>query len=351
MPPEYIEVPDLRIEYASSPITEVLIQESCNTTADSFLIVDSGTLKTEGSERFILPRRYPFGTAEQLSRSDLIQPDRLSVLERQTIARKILWNSASIWWRRGDLEASFNIALISGDQRSLTTLSGEIQREYPRAAREDGALFVEEVVLRSPKFLDGWQLEANRQFANAPDTIFISSPASGNRRMVEPENRIDGIFGLGFSVEDLLGWSPKIEDLDPQFDGMVLALAPSFKQKFSGLVEVVPKRLWRVTIKSRSPMTTLQKQVAYFDPETQLILMRFDFNRTGRLISYLFYTYGSNLPQDKIVCSDTPQHWIPSSVTALRVQLPGPCKLKRCPKVEVARLEMEVKTSPAPQMN
>lgn len=248
-------------------------------------------------------------------------------------AKKVLWNGQSAWWSAHSISASFEMFWLNGaaSDRSAPEriISGTYRRAYPAALVADdktGQLFRESLTVMNPDPLKGFEYLTYRFFGEEEDVFWVFSPANGRQRQLTGSNRGDELMKSTFALDDLMGWSGKIENIETSTLEPVTALVPLMEPQEavaddSGCFQVpdkkdalginfethrfpqaspwlltgivyAPRQLWKIELISRDPYYLNARQVLYIDRSTMLPAYRVVYDRAGRLWKVVISVFG-----------------------------------------------------------
>lgn len=236
---------------------------------------------------------------------------------------KILWNLSSLWASQGLLDMVLRQRWFDAGQLFRTT-EAKYTRVYPAIlATQDTTkqLFREIIQFNYPAAINKYTWLSFRFRGDDEDMLWVSSPVNHKVRQLTGSNRGDGMAGSSLSPDDLLGWSGRVASIEVLGLELATYLAP-----FSGLevipllespdscvmpvgekdrnsdywnlesrrypgaaqwmptqVVFVPRRLWRIEVRSRDPYSLNGRQVIYLDAYSNLPVYRIVYDRAGRL--------------------------------------------------------------------
>ncbi len=239
------------------------------------------------------------------------------------VARRVLWNANAWMWSKRSLAQRLLVSIFSEPKSRPKQVEFDWERIYPQILGEVpgtlSPLFREKVSARVPKILDGLAYLTLRFLGTEEDRLWIASPITQRVRQVTGSNRSDTIFRGGFSLDELMVWSGKVEVLEPkivtrrEFLVPVIDLPPvpvnpmtngcskvSFEgggqlvtngqsRRFASAASWVPtnvlfvkRSLYRVEVATKDPFSLDARQVLYVDAETFLPIYRVSWDAQGR---------------------------------------------------------------------
>ncbi len=290
-------------------------------------------------------KKFPYSKEtlfKQISlRNSFIYGDRNAILKEEDprkVAEMVLWSWNSILWSQGILSFDFRLLFLNSDKKEREA-SASFLRIYPSAidaADKTGQLFRERLRFTSPPAIEKLTFLSFRFVDSPEDTLWLYSPALQKTRELTSSNRGDSILGSGFSMEDLLLFSGKVESMEGHFDKKVLGLVPfvdlnsanlnflengckavkergnlSFPrwnfesrrfEQGAGWIPTaavfVPRELLRIELNSSDPFSLYGRQVIYFDSEMMVPVYKIVFDRVGNLWKILIAGYGLASSED-----------------------------------------------------
>jgi len=281
----------------------------------------------------------PDQTFMQVGSDGSIAPrDTLSADTRIEVstAQELLWKVESRRWQFPLSSLRYELFTFDNLSQSLE-LSGSIERVYPRRISGDlpEQLFRERVILSFPGTLDPLSQLSFRLFGSHEDFLWIRSPALRKNRRATSSNRADAIFKTSISLDDLFGFSSKIESLNAlelkdqtllipfsqrgtnllkKADSLCFSvegdeLQPSLFEEGMhwnflsraypaspgwnpGRVTFVPREAKRVEMTSKDPFFPYGRQVLYVDNDTAVPALKFIYARSGELWKSIVSAFG-----------------------------------------------------------
>ena len=181
-------------------------------------------------------------------------------------------------------------------------------------------LFRELLSFKTPQVLADFSFLTFRLAGNVEDALFEYSGAISKTRQLTGSNRGDPLLVFPFSLDDLMGWSGKIENLDAELSETVKAFAPfqgtepvsiskaegtecvGLQDGKSPLVQwnfdkhsvagagwlpvsstYAERNLFRIEASSRDPYSLSGRQVIYIDRDSMMPVYRIVYDRGGDL--------------------------------------------------------------------
>jgi hypothetical protein len=264
-----------------------------------------------------IPHTFPFGSYDKI-----IQQPVLSAAQK---VEQILWNSQALSAAR----ASFAAEFLWKEERAEQHLGfrGTIRRIVPRKFRvEDKTkqLFRERMTITSPKALEGLSWLTFRFVMDSEDVVWSYSPAIKKVRPLVGTNRSDPFLGTPAALDDLLGFSTKIQLVEGIATTEELLLAPFYAldslplksgepgcfnfiaeqghKKYAVRAEpasvpqsinklplnlpqlvLVPRPILRLELLQRDPYALGGRQVLYVDRELFIPLYKVSYDRAGAI--------------------------------------------------------------------
>lgn len=296
-----------------------------------------------------MPRAFPFGSFEKISQ----QP----VLSQAQRIEQMLWNSQAASASRFSYSAEF----LWSEESAVRNLAfrGALQRVIPRKLRPDDRtkqLFRERITLTAPKSLQGLSWLTFRFVDDAEDVVWSYAPAIKKVRQLVGTNRSDPFLGSAAAVDDLLGFSTKIqlahgaalaEDLllAPVYALDVLPLksdepgcfsfipesktkdlsnrnAPSLTPKTAdepslqlSALMFVPRSLIRLELMQGDPYALGGREVLYLDRELFIPFYKVSYDRAGSIRKLVITPYAAvQSPQGQV------RTWVPSATYVYEVK-------------------------------
>lgn len=247
-------------------------------------------------------------------------------------ARKILWNSQSVWWSAKSMLMEVEVLSFLQDRVRANHVFS-FARVYPHALkREDatGQLFRELLRFSFPGPVVPLSWLTFRFLGADEDVVWYFSPALQKARQLTGSNRSDVLVPGTIAADDLLGWSGKPELVDATVERKVQALAPfpglelrKVAASTTGCLEVVTKEgasdapqrwdtqrvagttlptprgtffalrdLYRIELTSKDPFSEYGRQVLYVDAESMLPVYKFVFDKTGKYLKTVITSFG-----------------------------------------------------------
>jgi len=251
-------------------------------------------------------------------------------------AQALLWRAESRRWQFPLSSLRYELFTFDNLSQPLE-LTGSIERVYPRRISGDlpEQLFREKVMLAFPGTLDPLLQLSFRLFGSHEDFLWIRSPALRKNRRATSSNRADAIFKTSISLDDLFGFSSKIESLNAteltdqilllpfsqrgtnllkEADSLCFSvegdeLQPSLFEEGMhwnflsrrypaspgwnpGRVTFVPREAKRVEMTSKDPFFPYGRQVLYVDKKTAAPALKFIYSRSGELWKSIVSAFG-----------------------------------------------------------
>lgn len=302
------------------------------------LIDKSGAVKSN----FPLLRGFVFGSNALLAEEK----------DPKILAKKILYNISSNWWSQKSIDISLEYSLFKNDQ-IVKKFRADFQRVYPSAINQNdktGQMFREKFILKSPSFLNGFQWLSFRFRSEEEDLLWIHSKVNNKTRQLTGSNRSDNILNYPISLDDLLGWSTKLEIqdavvLNPTQNLITLVPFPatdlldyqqnqacsqvigraddadfnwnSQSKRFVGAAAwvhtgsvFVPRKVWQVEIVSRDPYASYGRQILFVDAFSMLPVYKLVYDRSGVLWKTVITSFGLYSNKDRTKKSPFPAYSI-----------------------------------------
>ncbi len=239
--------------------------------------------------------------------------------------QQLLWNAQSHSAPFASYGAEFTLSELGSEQG--ISLRGEALRVAPKRFRADdrtGQLFRERFRVLGPDSVKGLAWLTFRFFDAQDDVVWIYSPAIKKTRQVTNTNRSDSFIGSAFSLEEVFGFSGKVQSLEPVTLSETQVLAPFFsldalplrsdepgcfvaalerkerpvttalaapadaRGDHTGVIlrdmSFVPRKTLRVEALQRDPYSNYGRQVLYLDAELFLPFYKFVYDRSGNLM-------------------------------------------------------------------
>ncbi len=286
-----------------------------------------------------IPRAFPFGSADKI-----LQQPVLSVSQR---VEQILWNTQASSAARASCSAEFLWREEKTDQ--YLTFRGVAQRVVPKKFRPEDKtrqLFRERVTFLSPKAMQGLSWLTFRFIADSEDVVWSYSPAIKKMRQLVGTNRSDSFLGTPAALDDLFGFSTKIQTVEGVAISEELMLAPflgldSLTLKveepgcFNSIAETiddkgdshthspqlasklgldstklvfVPRPVFRLDLMQRDPYALVGRQIVYIDKELFVPLYKVSYDRAGALQKLVI------IPHAAVHSPDGQVHtWVPTA--------------------------------------
>ncbi len=261
-------------------------------------------------------------TASSLESSDLT----LTALKRReresALARKILWNTNSVFWSQGLIDFHFRTLWLSKGH-ATRNVRGRYTRAYPKFLDHDFGypqLFREKLSFYYPTAIDGLGWLSFRFEDFEEDILWAYSPAIQKVRELTSTNRSDSLVTSSLAIDDFLGWSNNLNFFKSRVVGKSQLLTPfpslrplkleptsgCFKlgsaqgelgsfwnfenQKFKGGYDwlpakaiFIPRELYQIELAPTDPYYLAGREELYVDAETFLPYYKFVYDRSGRL--------------------------------------------------------------------
>lgn len=255
--------------------------------------------------------------------SPLFEPPRSVSGDPSQVAYRILWNVASSLWRHGSCTVSSSVFMFKGPAESPHKLEFDVERVHPRKIGEvSGTLepiFRERISARKPGVIQNLSWLSLRFFGSGEDFVWAASPVIRQIRQMTGSNRSDAMFTGMFSPDDLLGWSGKVELVEPSAIALIPILVPILEDtsaqaevrdsctnwslrgdsgitlnhqssRFKGAGAWIPtntvmalRSVWRIDLASRDPFSLDARQTLYVDRDSGLPVYRVVWDDAGRL--------------------------------------------------------------------
>lgn len=261
------------------------------------LISDASELSNP--KRLELPKSFPFAVQTEAKTTEF--------------PLQLLWNSQALLWKSPLWFGDYSMQKVRSS-KSEQIVRGMWKRVYPATLPEPpkiSQLFRERIEVLDPKSLNHYAWLTFRFFGREEeDYVMIHSPAINQSRQLTGSNRSDPFLPGLFSVDDLFGWSGKIEWVDPTFQGETTLLLPfidSEAVRFIGkgtcttatLIETqqasriqyipsiltwTPRKVWEIELSQREPFASYGRTVLYIDTELLLPVLRVVYDRGGKFL-------------------------------------------------------------------
>ncbi len=236
---------------------------------------------------------------------------------------KVLWNSSSVAWAAKSFTQSLRLAVFDDERSEGRVISLVHKRMYPGAFEAPGSpsavIFRDKVEITAPLPLASlaW-LSFRLAGAGADDYVWIASPLVKKVRQVVGSSRSDDVIPDGFSADDLLVWSGKVDAASPLRASRQVMLVPVLDTVISekgpenggcadfpdakGMVRLngesqrfpqypgwiptnvrfYPRQVWRVDFAVSNPFYREALISLYVDEETHLPVYRVSWGHDGR---------------------------------------------------------------------
>lgn len=254
-------------------------------------------------------------------------------------AYKVLWNAVGALWNYRSFLVDFDALIFQKSDTAVHKIGFRLERIYPLSlGMAPGTLtpvFREKISAVRPEIIKNLSWLTLRFFGPNEDYVWAASPMVNQIRQMTGSNRSDLMFAKAFAPDDLLGWSGKVENIEPQSLSFLPMLVPlvdspqvsasktgecsatSFakdrgivlnleSQRFKGAAAWVPtnvvmalRNVWRIEAISRDPYSSDTRQVLYFDAESGLPVYRVVWDQGGRLSKVIVGMLRSILSDDK----------------------------------------------------
>jgi hypothetical protein len=261
-------------------------------------------------------------TASNLEEADLNLTASKRKERESALARKILWNTNSVFWSQGLIDFHFRMLWLNKG-RSTRNVRGKYARLYPKFIDSSFGypqLFREKLSFYYPTAIDGLGWLSFRFEDLEEDILWAYSPAIQKVRELTATNRSDSLVTSSLAIDDMLGWSNNINFFKSRVVGKSQLLAPflslrplkldgaggCFKlsgaqgelgsfwnfenQKFKGghdwlpaKAVFIPRELYQIELAPKDPFYLAGREKLYVDAETFLPYYKFVYDRSGRL--------------------------------------------------------------------
>lgn len=250
-----------------------------------------------------------------------------SINERNSLdAYKMLWNIHSVAWNLNFIRSKFSVQELFEGKISQK-IGASWVRVYPQRVDPENKstqLFREKLSFVSPTSIRDYSWLSFRFSGFEEDMLWIFSPALEKIRQLTGSNRSDPLLSLNLSLDDMFGWSGKVESVQPSLQRHLIGLVPfaqldartlkpyknicsfigsentnsgvrslnwnfeskRFPQAFAWwptAAVFAPRPLWRMELLPRDAFSLYGRQVIYVDSEHMLPYYKFIFNRAGAL--------------------------------------------------------------------
>jgi hypothetical protein len=254
-------------------------------------------------------------------------------------AQKVLWDVESTLWAQGALDLGLDLMWFK-NQGLAARLNGVLTRVYlPILAPDDttGQIFREMLKFQSPASISALTFLTFRFPGQEEDALWLYSPAVKKTRELTGSNRADPLMRSAVSLDDLFGWSGKLEWVEPVLDKSLVALVPFPSLSMAELDKMpgepncwsvkeplsidpllsdasrwsldmqnrtfsnfpvpagtlfVPRQLWRLELNPRDPFSLYGRQVLYIDPAIMLPVYKVVYTRSGSLWKLAVTSWG-----------------------------------------------------------
>lgn len=238
---------------------------------------------------------------------------------------QLLWNAQALMWKNPLWFGDYAMQRVK-NSKSDQIVRGVWKRVYPATLPEPPKipqLFRERIEVLDPKSLDHYAWLTFRFFGREEeDYVMLHSPIINQSRQLTGSNRSDPFLPGLFSVDDLFGWSGKIEWVDPTFQGETTMLLPfieessvSFNAKgrcssatflprqiavrvqfIPSILSWTPRKVWKIELSQREPFASYGRTVLFIDSELLVPVLRVVYDRGGK---FLKVTILSSVVQNK----------------------------------------------------
>jgi hypothetical protein len=239
-------------------------------------------------------------------------------------AYQVLWNSAASLWRLGYFEIETRARVYQDNRSAPREVMFTFTRLYPRnfgtAPGKLISLFRERIEFTVPAVLAGVKWLTLRFLTSEEDYLWASSPTTHSVRQMTGSNRSDLIFPRGFSLDDLLVWSGKIEGHSVKSIQRIPVLVPIVQGSFAeetdkdGCTVSLPikgaaldvtqegkrvpqappwvpsnalwtvRNTWRIELENKDPFSLDARSVVYIDQQTYAPVYRSVFGKKGEFL-------------------------------------------------------------------
>lgn len=292
-------------------------------------IMDGGDVLSAKSSFNIPPIPLPKENAI-LESAELSNPSRIELPKALPFAVQtdtktaefpvqLLWNAQALMWKNPVWFGDYSMQRVK-NSKSDQIVRGVWKRVYPATLPEPPKipqLFRERIEVLDPKSLNHYSWLTFRFFGREEeDYVMIYSPIINQSRQLTGSNRSDPFLPGLFSVDDLFGWSGKIEWVDPTFQGETTMLLPyideksvSFKERGScnsatllsrqvadrmqfipSIFTWTPRKVWEIELTQREPFASYGRTVLYIDTELLLPVLRVVYDRGGKFLKVTILT-------------------------------------------------------------
>ena len=188
-------------------------------------------------------------------------------------------------------------------------VSGRLERFHDVGAGSKIQQFREKFIISEPNLLNGFALLTIRpREAQLPDFVWNYSPLAKVHQELEASQREDVLFGMGFSLNDLLGFSARANSFEMQSEETVSAYVPmvsvdlaaesSLAKNVSGCFQItntfsdsslfkvsaVRRKLLKLSLLSSDPFSPVGRRVVYLDVQTLTPVFVESYDRADRLV-------------------------------------------------------------------
>ena len=306
---------ELSFEAALNPRTDGLFRQWYGDAPPQPILNDDGGVTLAQGQG--LPQLFslPIGALPSASTS----PNDVAA-----VSRKILWNANAWLWSKQSISHRLLLSVFPGPKNRPKQLEFGWERIYPQTLGPVpgtiSPLFREKVSAKAPKILEGLTYLTLRFIGGEEDRVWSASPVTQRVRQLTGSNRSDVLFGGAFSLDDLMVWSGKVEDVDPkivsrreflvpivdlpptlgggqpngcsslQLDGAAQIALNSQSRRFPEAAGWVPSNvlfvkrpLYRVEVASKDPFSLDARQVLYIDAGTFVPIYKVSWDAQGRV--------------------------------------------------------------------
>lgn len=225
------------------------------------------------------------------------------------LSLKLLWSVVSLLESNRFIDLKLNLSWLNPGSSQSDKVSAQLTASYPAALKLGKAVALrEKLKINEPEWLASLSFLTLRQYGNNEDLIWYYSPTLFATRELAGSLRGDLLFNSLFSLDDLLIFSAKPEQLEtlasPAFETLVPFV--SEKNNFKSTSEasanctlfsnpmidssnplssfhLAPRKVFALELKQRDPFSQVGRQKLYVDAATMIPFFREEYAQDGIL--------------------------------------------------------------------
>ena len=247
-------------------------------------------------------------------------------------AYQVLWNAAAVFWSQRAFSSKLAFSIFRGPSVDGHQTKFIFDRIYPAALGTSVGtlkpLFREKISLQSPEVVKGLGRLSFRFLGATEDYLWAASALIQQVRQLTGSNRSDELFSGAFSLDDLMVWSGKVENIEPLSATRISLLVPFINATERAVVKnggacvevdfglsalqlngdshrfpkypswiptnvrMVPRDVWRIEYAALDAFSLDARQTIYIDAETSLPAYKVVWGLDGKLRNFVMGVIG-----------------------------------------------------------